>query len=433
MNDPYYSESDELGVLGCCFRGDLTILSDIAASFQPVMLVNDPVRDSYELSLILLAENQRTTTASMERLWARTHENRPAPKEVWSKAMSAIPSASNHPFYVQGIKESFRRRVLRDAALKLAHETSDLSKTTESMVADLEAGIAAESDEAVVTTPGKAAMIDYIQDLRTRFDRKGQLSGIPTGFWRLDSMTDGMQFAELFILGARPSIGKTAIAVNIVRHACIEKGWPTLVVTCEMSKNALIRRMMSDLASVPLQDQKKGELNEGQFKKLLEKGKVISDSKIFFHDASRGETIDAIVAAIRSNVRRFGIKLVVVDYLQKIMPGTRHEKRTYEVGEVSMKLKAVAASTGVALLCLAQLNRDTEKEKGRPPRLGDLGDSKQIEQDADVVALLDRKRGEKEGEATLAIAKQRDGECGLIPLNFQGQFCRFSTRGPEID
>ncbi|MEI6872570.1 MAG: DnaB-like helicase C-terminal domain-containing protein, partial [Verrucomicrobiota bacterium] len=139
------------------------------------------------------------------------------------------------------------------------------------------------------------------------------------------------------------------------------------------------------------------------------------------------------VAAIRSNVRRFGIKLVVVDYLQKIMPSGRHEKRTYEVGEVSMKLKAVAASTGVALLCLAQLNRDTEKDKGRPPRLADLGDSKQIEQDADVVALLDRKRGEKVGDAALVIAKQRDGECGLVPLTFNGAFCRFETKGPEID
>jgi replicative DNA helicase len=219
MSDPYHSPADELGLLGCCFRGSLANISDISASLKPSMLFTDDIRDSYEISLHLLGENVRTSIATMEREWAKRFPGRATPRVTWENAMAAIPSASNHPFYVKGIKESFRRRVLRDAAVKLAHETSDLSKTTESMVADLEAGIAAESDEAVVTTPGKAAMIDYIQDLRTRFDRKGQLSGIPTGFWRLDSMTDGMQFAELFILGARPSIGKTAIAVNIVRHA----------------------------------------------------------------------------------------------------------------------------------------------------------------------------------------------------------------------
>jgi len=433
MSDPYYSESDELGVLGCCFRGDLTILSDIAASFQPVMLFNDPVRDSYELSLILLSENQRTTTASMERLWAKTHGNRPAPKEVWSKAMSAIPSASNHPFYVQGVRDAFRRRKLRDAAVKMNHATSDKTKTPEAIIAELEEGIALEADKVVTSCDSKTAMRGYIDDLKHRFNNKGKMSGIPTGFWKLDSMTDGLQFREMFVLGARPSIGKTAIAMNIVRHACIEKRFPTLVVSCEMSQNALIRRLMADLCETPIHLLKSMELNDRQFLAQFSQSKLVGEAPIHWHDSSKGEPIDVVCAAIRSNVRRYGVKLIVVDYLQKILPSTRNEKRTYEVGEVSMKLKAVAASTGVALLCLAQLNRDTEKEKGRPPRLGDLGDSKQIEQDADVVALLDRKRGEKEGEATLAIAKQRDGECGLIPLKFQGQFCRFSTRGPEID
>lgn len=433
MPDAYHSETDERGLLGCCFRGSLANVSDISASLKPSMLFNDEIRDSYEIVLVLLGENVRTSVAAMEREWVKRYPGRPVPKDLWAACMADVPSASQHPFYTTGIRESFRRRVLRDAALKLAHETADPTKTTESMVAELEAGIAAETDQAVVTCDGKAAMVDYITDLRARFDRRGTLSGIPTGFWRLDSMTDGLQFHEMFILGARPSIGKTAIAMNIVRHACITAGWPTLIVTCEMSKNALLRRLMADLASIPLSALKKCDLTEGQFKEQITNGVKVSNAKIYFHDASKGESIDAIVAAIRSNVRRFGIKLVVVDYLQKIMPGSRHEKRTYEVGEVSSKLKAVAASTGVAMLCLAQLNRDTEKEKGRPPRLADLGDSKQIEQDADVVALLDRKRGEKEGDAFLILAKQRDGECGIVPLTFRGEFCRFETKQQEID
>lgn len=433
MSDPYYSESDEMGVLGCCFRGDLTVISDIAAAVRPVMLFNDAVRDSYELTLALLAENTRTTTPQMERLWSKTYGNRPIPREVWKNALAAVPSAGQHTFYTQGVRDAFRRRTIRDAALKLAHSTADKTRTTESMISELEEGISAENDTAAVSCDSKTAMRGYIDDLRHRFDNKGKMWGVPTGFWRLDSMTDGLQYREMFVLGARPSIGKTAIAMNIVRHACIEKRFPTLVVSCEMSQNALIRRLMADLCEIPLHALKSMDLTEGQFKTQIAQAKIVGEAPIHWHDSSKGEPIDAICAAIRSNVRRHGIKLVVVDYLQKIQPSTRNEKRTYEVGEVSSKLKAIASSTGVALLCLAQLNRDTEKDKGRPPRLADLGDSKQIEQDADVVALLDRKRGEKEGDATLAIAKQRDGECGLVPLTFQGQFCRFSPKGPDIE
>jgi replicative DNA helicase len=120
------------------------------------------------------------------------------------------------------------------------------------------------------------------------------------------------------------------------------------------------------------------------------------------------------------------VKLVVVDYLQKIKCAEKSEKRTYEVAEVSGKLKDIATQTGVAVLCLAQLNRESEKDKGRLPRLTDLADSGQIERDADLVMLLDRDRKQASGEAQIVVAKQRDGECGLVKLHYEGQFCRFS-------
>ena len=363
--------------------------------------------------------------------WAQRNGNRPAPMEFWKQAMASVPGASNHPYYTQGIRDAHRRRTLRDAALKMAHDSADRQKTPETLVAELEAGIAPSTAHSAVSCDGKTVVREFIDDLQRREALKGKLSGIPTGFWKLDSMTDGMQFGELFLCGARPSIGKTAIAMNIVRHACLENDWPTLVVTCEMSQRALMRRLMSDVTGTPMQDMKRAEFTEQQWKRNIEHGNKISRSKLYFHDASRGETIDSIVAAIRSNVRRHGIKLVVVDYLQKIRPGTRHEKRTYEVADVSEKLKAVAASTGVAMFCLAQLSRENEKEKGRMPKLTDLADSSQIERDADVVTLLHRDRKEPHGEATLLVAKQRDGECGLIPLTYHGTFCRFETRKSE--
>lgn len=435
MSDAYHSEADELGLLGCILTGNLETAADIAAAVTPLMLANDAIRDSYEVALSLVNENKQPDIVSIDREWSRIRGKQPVPLELWSRAEGATPSAANYPFYTQGIREAYQRRKLRDAAHKLLHASSDASKPLDAIVADLEAGIAPEGNESVTAADGKTVVREFIDDLAIRAERKGALSGIPTGFWRLDAMTDGLQFGELFLCGARPSIGKTAIAVNIVRHACIENGWPTLVVSCEMSQRALMRRLMSDLASTPLGDLKKAKLDEGQWRAQTIAGSKVVKSPIHFIDASRGETIDTITAQIRRNVRRFGIKLVVVDYLQKIRPGSKSEKRTYEVAEVSEKLKSVAASTGVALLCLAQLSRENEKEKGRLPRLTDLADSSQIERDADVVTLLHRNRSEKFGEAVLIVAKQRDGECGIVNLNYEGEFCRFSTRegGPNED
>jgi len=433
MSDPYYSESDELGILGCCIRGTLANVSDIAASIRPATLFNDDVRDSYELVLALLAENSKPSLPAMERLWAQTQGIRPIPRDLWKNAMAAVPSASNHPFYAQGVFDAYRRRALRDAAQRLLHDSGDAAKSPEAMVADLEAGISNEGNQAVISCDGKTVVREFIDDLQKRAERKGKLSGIPTGFWKLDAMTDGLQFGELFLCGARPSIGKTAIAMNIVRHACIEQGWPTLVVSCEMSQKALMRRLMSDLSQVPLGDMKRGDFTEAQWKAQTLAGSRVGNSKIHFLDASKGETIDTIVAGIRSNVRRHGVKLVVVDYLQKIRPSAKHEKRTYEVADVSEKLKSVSASTGVAMLCLAQLSRQNEKEKGRVPRLTDLADSAQIERDADVVTLLHRDRQDKNGEALLVVAKQRDGECGFVPLTYNEQFCRFETRAVNVE
>ena len=156
----------------------------------------------------------------------------------------------------------------------------------------------------------------------------------------------------------------------------------------------------------------------------------IAGSPLHFAAGSGISGIATITAVIRRAVRKWGVRLVLVDYLQKIHGSKAAEKRTYEIAEVSGKLKAVAADTRVAVVALAQLNRENEKTQPRPPRLTDLADSGQIERDADLVLLLDRVRNEPKGEAIIAIAKQRDGECGIVPLWYDGQFCRFSDPSP---
>ena len=155
----------------------------------------------------------------------------------------------------------------------------------------------------------------------------------------------------------------------------------------------------------------------------------IANSPIHFVSGSSISNISSVTAVIRRAVRKWKVQLVIIDYLQKIH-GSRAAEKTYEIAEVSGKLKAVATDTKTAIVALAQLNRENEKDKGRIPRLTDLADSGQIERDADLVLLLNRDRNEPQGEAVIAIAKQRDGECGLVNLWYEGQYCRFTDPSP---
>jgi replicative DNA helicase len=180
-----------------------------------------------------------------------------------------------------------------------------------------------------------------------------------------------------------------------------------------------------------MQNLKSGNLSEGDMRSMTQASGKLASSPLWFLDGSSSQSIASITANIRRAVRKHKVRLVIIDYLQKVKAAEKSEKRTYEVAEVSGKLKDIAVQTGVALLSLAQLNRENEKDKGRQPRLTDLADSGQIERDADLVMLLDRDRKQSKGEASIVIAKQRDGECGLVKLWYDGQFCRFSE--PPID
>jgi len=345
--------------------------------------------------------------------------------------MEACPSPANLPYYIKGITEATHRRQLRDAGDRLIRESAVLTLKPDQIVSNAEAGLAIEASRETITTSKQVAgsFVDQMQD---RFNRKGTLSGIGSGFFKLDQKTDGLQVREMAIIAARPSIGKTAIAIAIAHQAAIQDKVPTLFISLEMSKEAIFRRTVSAIGSIPMQNLKSGDLTERHIKAMSAASAKIANSPLWFLDGSSSHSISSITANVRRAVRKHQVRLVIVDYLQKIKAADRSEKRTYEVAEVSGKLKDIAVQTNTAVLCLAQLNRESEKDKGRHPRLTDLADSGQIERDADLVMLLDRDRKEASGEASIIIAKQRDGECGIVKLHYEGQYCRFSDPTPDF-
>ena len=429
-NDVYFAEDDEFGLIGACLTGSLDTCADAFAEVKTEWIQTDTLRDTYEAIRSLTQQNRQPLLSELAKEWKKLNGNQPIPFEDWNKAMEICPSPANLPYYTKGIIEAAYRRQLRIAGDRLIRESAVLTLQPDQIVSNAESGLSIEVSRETLSTSKQVAG-SFIDQMQERFSRKGTLSGVTTGFHWLDQMTDGLQHREMALIAARPSIGKTAIAISIAEAAAVRAKIPTLFISLEMSKEAIFRRSVASIGSVPMQSLKSGNLSEGDMRSMSMAAGKIASSPLWFLDGSSSQSVASITANVRRAVRKHGVRLVIVDYIQKVKAADKAEKRTYEVAEVSGKLKDIAVQTGVAMLCLAQLNRENEKEKGRPPRLSDLADSGQLERDADCVMLLDRDRREAKGQASIIIAKQRDGECGVVKLWYDGQFCRFSDSGVD--
>jgi replicative DNA helicase len=430
MSDTFYAEEDEFALIGSCINGGNDVCFDAFAEVPTEAIQHFQLQPTYELIKGIVSQSKQVSLPELMREWKRVHPADPVPFEIWNRCDELCPSPASYPTFAKSVLEAHHRRKLRDAGDRLIRESAVSTLSVDQIVSNAEQGLSVElSKEAVQTS--KSVVTRFIDATQERFNRKGQLSGITSGFHWLDKMTDGFQLGELAILAARPSIGKTAMAIAIAEAATIRGKVPTLFVSLEMSDESIVRRLVANVGSVPMQDIRTGEMTEGSFKSMGMASAKISSSPLHFVSGSSASNIASLTAIIRRSVRKWGIKLVLIDYLQKIHGSKSAEKKTYEIAEVSGKLKAIAVDTKTAIVALAQLNRENEKDKGRPPKLTDIGESGQIERDADLVMLLNRDRTQPSGEAVIAIAKQRDGECGLVKLWYDGQFCRFSDSGVD--
>ena len=280
--------------------------------------------------------------------------------------------------------------------------------------------------------------IEAIQDL---YDRRGSVTGLATGFAELDKMTNGLHAAEMIVIAARPSMGKTALAMNIAEHVALQLQKPVAIFSLEMSTQQLIQRLLCSRARVNLQRVRDGFLNEGDFRSLTNAASKLADGKIFIDD-SAGLSIVELRAKARRLKSQHNIELIVIDYLQLLRSTSRRasENRQIEIAEISSGIKALSKELDIPIIVLAQLNRNPENRtgdsKGRP-RLSDLRESGSIEQDADLVGLLVREeyyaddedsKKELEGKAELIIAKQRNGPVGDVTLTFLKEYTRFEDR-----
>jgi len=341
-----------------------------------------------------------------------------------NEMQDSTPSAANLSYYIDILNERFQLRKIVQACtdvVSMVYENDDV----ESIISQAEANIfSIQKSKYMPTLDGKAVGKRMLQDLERRFNLNGALSGLSTGIHALDLMTEGLQPGEQFIIGARPSQGKTALGLNFFAHS-VFNGVPAMFISLEMSVEAIMRRLCAMRLKIGMKTMRRGSYVEQDFGNFATMSSQLAKLPIRIVDGVDGMNIREVCSRINKEVIRSGIKLVVVDYLQKIRACERQEKKTYEVAEVSGRLKAVAHDNNIAMVTLAQLNRENvkggDKNGSRAPRLSDLADSGQIERDADTVALIHR----KDNETNLIIAKQRDGELGLIKLYFEGRYGLF--------
>jgi replicative DNA helicase len=280
----------------------------------------------------------------------------------------------------------------------------------------------------------KDVVIEVVETTETKSEafKTGKVTGLRTGFRDLDGITAGLQRSDLIIVAARPSVGKTAFALNIAQNVAVRSVAPVAIFSLEMSAPQLVARMVSAEGGLEANRLRIGDMGEEDWLKLADAAGVLGASNIFIDD-SPGITVADIRAKCRRLKKQEGLGLIVIDYLQLIASagrGRREENRQQEVSEISRMLKHLARELDVPVIALSQLSRGVEQRQDKRPMMSDLRESGSIEQDADIVAFLYRddyynQESEKKNIIEIIIAKQRNGPVGTVELVFLKQFNKF--------
>ncbi|HEU0276671.1 MAG TPA: replicative DNA helicase [Rhodanobacteraceae bacterium] len=350
------------------------------------------------------------------------------------------PSAANIRAYADIVRDKSVLRKLIEAGTEIAGDgfnpgsraTPEILEAAEQRVFKIaEAG--ARGRRQVI--PVRESVKDAVQILTERFNNRGQLAGLTTGFKDLDALTTGLQRQDLVIVAGRPSMGKTAFALNIAEAVAMRARQPVLVFSMEMSASQLAFRLISSLGRVNQGDLRSGNLAEEDWPRVGQAASLLSESKIFIDDTpalSPGE----LRSRARRMMREHGLGLVVIDYLQLMQVPGNKENRATEISEISRNLKAMAKELNVPVIALSQLNRALEQRNDKRPVMSDLRESGAIEQDADLILFIYRdevynKESNHKGIAEIIIGKQRNGPIDTVKLTFLGQYTKFENYAPE--
>lgn len=349
-----------------------------------------------------------------------------------AKLSSAVPTAANVEYYAQIVEEkSMLRRLIRAATQIVSSgyaegdDVGELLSEAEQRIMELSNRRAAHGFVSI-----RDVLMEVFERVEHLYNHRGGVTGIPSGFPDLDKMTSGFQRSDLIIVAARPSVGKTAFALNVAQNVAVRAGETVAIFSLEMSAAQLVQRMICAEANVDAGRMRNGELIGDDWEKLSMAIGTLSEAQIFIDDTP-GITVADIRAKCRRLKKEKGLGMIMIDYLQLISGrGKPGENRQQEVSEISRTLKQIARELEVPVVALSQLSRGVEQRQDKRPMMSDLRESGSIEQDADIVSFLYRddyydKETEKKNIIEIIIAKQRNGPVGTVELVFLKQFNKF--------
>jgi len=350
--------------------------------------------------------------------------------------VQTTPSAANIRAYAKIVREMAMLRRLIEVGGDIAASVHDIEGHTAENLVDLAEQrifeIAERGDQRI---SGFAAMKQILPQTMDRLDMlsntEGDITGIPTGFEKLDDMTAGFQRGDLIIVAGRPSMGKTALAMNIAENAAVAHKIPTAIFSMEMSAEQLSFRMIGSMGRVNQSHLRAGKLNDDDWSRINSTVSIMSDAPIFIDDTGSLSPVE-VRARARRLKREHNLGLLVIDYLQLMQVTGTVENRATEISEISRSLKALAKELDIPVVALSQLNRKVEERGDKKPMLSDLRESGAIEQDADLIIFLYREEHYEpettlKGIADVIIGKQRNGPVGNFKLTFLAEFTRFEN------
>jgi replicative DNA helicase len=424
-----------------CVLGGMLLSKDAISDVIEVIRPTDHYRPAHQLvheailDLYARGEPADPITVSNE-LTRRGELARIGGAPYLHTLMAAVPTAANAGYYARIVRERAILRRLVEAGTRIVQFGYTGDADADDLVDRAQAEVYAVTDRRIAEDyhPLSEIMPAALEEIEAIGAHGGGISGVPTGFADLDSLTNGLHPGQMIVVAARPAVGKSALALDFARSATIRHGLPTVVFSLEMGRNEITMRLLSAEARVPMHIMRTGQMSDEDWGRLAKRMSEVADAPLFIDDSPNMSLME-----IRAKCRRLkqphNRKLLSVDYLQLMSSPKKTESRQQEVSEMSRSLKLLAKELQVPVVALSQLNRGPEQRQDKKPMLSDLRESGSIEQDADVVILLHRedayeRESPRAGEADLIIAKHRNGPTATVTVAFQGHYSRFVDMAP---
>ncbi len=423
----------EMAILGSMLIEE-TAIGYAIEMLESTSFYNDSNRRIFESMIRLYSENKAIDIVTLIEELKKTGDlDKVGGSSYIANLTTVVPTAANVRHYASIVKEKSVLRNLISAATNIVTESYDAHGEVEKILDRAERIIFEISSKKIESSfaPLKEIIKNSIETIDQLYQKKAHVTGIPTGFSDLDSLTAGMHPSDLIVFAGRPSMGKSALVSSIAEHVGVIEKIPLVIFSLEMSKEQLVQRMLCSHAKVNAHNVRTGFLSQSDWPKLTNAAGKLSDAPIYIDD-----TASLSVLELRAKARRLksqhNIQFIIVDYLQLMQGMQGAENRQQEISEISRSLKALARELNVPVIAVSQLSRAVESRQDRRPQLSDLRESGAIEQDADLVGLLLREEyynptEENRGIAELIIAKQRNGPVGSIKLAFLKDYAKFDN------